>query len=80
MITLMENSVEISKAGDVNETRIWTVLKNVLPLKEARCATVYQGYVVFRHVVNYNGWLLGTLITYRTGSGWTTEVQRAALQ
>jgi hypothetical protein len=56
--------VEISKAGDVNETRIWTEQKNVLPLLGARCATVFQGYVVFRHVVNHNGWLLGTLITY----------------
>ncbi len=38
MIKNVQNFVEISKAGDVNKTSIWTVLKNAV-----RCATVYQG-------------------------------------
>ncbi len=38
----------IPKEVDVNETRIWAVLKNVLPLGGEMCYSASE-YVVYRH-------------------------------
>jgi hypothetical protein len=48
---LRVTNVHIAKAGDLNETMIWTVLKNALPLRGEMCYSA-SGYVVYRLILN----------------------------
>ncbi len=69
-----QSRVRTIQQSKVKGLTIQVVLKNVLPKGGEVCDSV-SGYVVPRHVLNHNGWLLGT---YGTGSDWTIELEMVA--